>query len=163
MSESKLLQNIIGSLEKKMENNVASLKKNMDDLEVVTRVCSNLANHLSSAVEGAKSRESVEDSYKTLLANIQVILTAVINEPEKMKNMISSSESKIEVYGEVLNDIKSRVKKQEELVSKIESGDISKPRKPGQRPESLKAIRDARGPRESETVTLGMFSSTDDE
>ena len=168
MSSDELMKNTVSKIQDKLVASTDRLNKESASMDVVTTICNNMVRHLSLAVEGAKSRDTVEESYNTLLANIQVILNAVLEEPKKLQDQLSRMQMKIEAYNEILTDIEkesqrldAQQKKQEELKRKDEAGELNKPRKPGQRPESLKAIRDARKAHEDNITQASTLSGLD--
>jgi len=119
--------------------------------ELTTTICANIAQHLKTAVDGAKEQESPEESYEVLLANIQVIYDAILREPITMQNQIQQLNVKKEVLKETsdslqgkLDDLVVTQQRNLELLEKLENGEFDKSRKVGERPESLKTIRDVK-------------------
>lgn len=168
MSSDELMKNTVSKIQGKLTSSAEQLNKDSVNVGVVTTICDNMVKHLSLAVEGAKSRETIEESYNTLLANIQVILNAVTEEPKRLQAQMARMQMKIEAYNEILSDIeeessrlKAQQRKQDELKKKDEAGEFDKPRKPGQRPESLKAIRDARKAHEDNITQASTLSGLD--
>lgn len=160
----KVLRKVASDLGAKMSNIDPQIAKGINDLETVTTICNNMAGHLRAAVEGSNSRETAEESYKTLIANIQVIHDALLKEPQKLQADLDKLRAQKVVFEETImmlsseaESVEKKEARKQELVEKVASGEIDQPREPGQRPEKLRDIREAK--KEYERQTLAGLTS----
>jgi predicted RNase H-like nuclease (RuvC/YqgF family) len=164
--EDRPIENTIKALQKKIDDSIVNINRDSANIEVITTICSNMFQHLSTAVTGAETRDNFEDKYRTLLANVKVIQDAMSNEPGKLRAQIQRQELRVEVYNETIQELNAEIEKYAKAMAlheRSQSGEFDKPRKPGQRPESLKAIRDARPSRDeplNQTLSgLGSYAT----
>jgi hypothetical protein len=133
------------------EKNRDAYKKQLELIQTRQLHTAEILNQISRALTDIVERTSkvavelraqyYENEIKNLSTGVNKILESQQTSISKLQGAIESIEIQLETYEKLKQDIMTEIGRAKEILTLQESGEIGKARKPGERPQRIKDVR----------------------
>ena len=130
-----------------VENKLNKLKNSAIQM---VHLCNSIVMSINSAVQSTSSLSTPEEQTQHLATALMEIRNFCLNEPGNLQNKMDCATASLNAYDDSANIVQnsinfrdSKKKRRLELMEKIKNGELKRRRKIGEKPYSIKEIREA--------------------